>query len=49
MYRAKVKAKASAKLIRELMIATDKAAEIQNTLRIGIPVKLTEIETEEAG
>jgi uncharacterized OsmC-like protein len=40
VYRAKVKADASEAKIRELMLHTDTVVEIQNTLRIGTPVKL---------
>ena len=43
-YRAQVHAKGTAEEIRALMEYTDTVAEIQNTLRAGIPVKLTEIE-----
>jgi uncharacterized OsmC-like protein len=43
-YRAKVFAQASEEDIREMMKFTDTVAEIQNTLRIGRPVVLTEIE-----
>jgi len=41
-YRAKVKANGDG--IRELMTHTDKVAEIQNTLRKGVPVLLSDIE-----
>jgi uncharacterized OsmC-like protein len=44
MYRAKVAAQASEEEIRELMSFTDGVAEIQNTLRRGIPVTLSKIE-----
>ena len=40
IYRAKIKANASNDEIRELMSHTDVVAEIQNTVRAGIPVKL---------
>lgn len=40
VYRAKIKATASNDEIRELMKYTDTVAEIQNTLRVGTPVKL---------
>ena len=40
VYRAKIKANASNAEIRELMSHTDVVAEIQNTVRAGIPVKL---------
>jgi uncharacterized OsmC-like protein len=40
VYRAKIKANASNDEIRELMSHTDLVAEIQNTVRAGIPVKL---------
>ena len=43
-YRAKVTAQASEAQIRELMIQTDRVAEIQNTLRLEIPVVLSGIE-----
>ena len=44
-YQARVFAQASEDEIRELMEFTDTVAEIQNSLRIGTPVILTEIET----
>ncbi len=40
VYRAKVKADASEAEIRDLMLYVDSTAEIQNTLRVGTPVKL---------
>ena len=40
IYRAKIKANASNDQIRELMMHTDTVAEIQNTVRAGIPVRL---------
>ena len=40
LYRAKIKANASNEEIRELMKHTDTVAEIQNTVRAGILVKL---------
>ena len=40
IYRAKVNANASEETIRELMLYVDSIAEIQNTLRLGTPVKL---------
>ena len=43
-YRAKVTAHGSESGIRELMAHTDRVAEIQNTLRAGIPVTLAGIE-----
>ena len=43
-YRAQVHAKGNEAEIRELMDYTDTVAEIQNTLRAGIPVKLTNVE-----
>jgi len=43
-YQAKVFAQATEEEIREMMEFTDTVAEIQNTLRIGTPVVLTEIE-----
>ncbi len=46
MYRAKVFAQANVKEIREMMKFTDTVAEIQNTMRTGTPVILTQIEVE---
>jgi len=43
-YRAQVHAKGTTEEIHALMEYTDTVAEIQNTLRAGIPVKLIEIE-----
>ena len=43
-YKAKVHAKGSEDEIRALMEHTDTVAEIQNTLRVLTPVKLSEIE-----
>lgn len=43
-YKAKVHAKGSEAEIRALMEYTDTVAEIQNTLRMGTPVKLSDIE-----
>ena len=43
-YRAKVVADASEDAIRSLMLETDRATEIQNTLRTQTPVNLSEIE-----
>jgi organic hydroperoxide reductase OsmC/OhrA len=40
VYRAKIRANASNDEIRELMNHTDTVAEIQNTVRAGIPVRL---------
>jgi uncharacterized OsmC-like protein len=40
VYRAKIDADASEEKIRELMLYIDSIAEIQNTLRVGTPVKL---------
>jgi len=42
-YRARVTARADETQIRELMRHTDRVAEIQNTLRMGVPVNLAEI------
>src|SRR5262245_4806650 len=44
MYQAKVFADASEDEIDELMKFTDAVAEIQNTLRVGIPVMLRQVE-----
>ena len=43
-YRATVAAHASADEIRDLMLHTDRLAEIQNTLRVATPIILSEIE-----
>ena len=43
-YDVKISANADAEKIRELLIHTDKVAEIQNSLRISIPVNLRDIE-----
>ena len=40
VYRARVKAEASEEEIQELILYTDSIAEIQNTVRLGTPVKL---------
>jgi uncharacterized OsmC-like protein len=40
VYRVKIKADASQRKIQELIVHTDTVAEIQNTLRVGIPVRL---------
>jgi len=40
-YQAKVTAQASEEAVRELMKYTDQVAEIQNTLRVGTPVRLS--------
>lgn len=40
VYRAKISADASEERIQELMLQIDSMAEIQNTLRLGTPVKL---------
>lgn len=44
IYKARVHAKGSEEEIRALMEYTDTVAEIQNTLRTGIKVKLSEVE-----
>jgi uncharacterized OsmC-like protein len=46
-YDVKISANADEEKIRELLIHTDKVAEIQNTLRISIPVNLRNIEIEQ--
>lgn len=43
-YRAKVTAQASEADIHELMQQTDRMAEIQNTLRVGASVTLSQLE-----
>jgi uncharacterized OsmC-like protein len=40
IYRVKVQADASQEKLRELILYVDSIAEIQNTLRVGTPVKL---------
>ena len=42
-YRAAVAAQASEQQVRELMKYTDQVAEIQNTLRVGLPVTLSDL------
>jgi len=44
LYRATVEARASESDVRELMLHTDRVAEIQGTLRKGIDVRLERIE-----
>jgi hypothetical protein len=46
-YQAEVAAKASREAILDLMRHTDSVAEIQNTLRQGMPVVLTQCEARE--
>jgi uncharacterized OsmC-like protein len=43
-YGAKVWARAPEQTIRELMMHTDRTAEVQNTLRSGVPIQLTRTE-----
>ena len=43
-YRVKIAAQGDEREIRELTIHTDTVAEIQNTLRAGVPVALTDID-----
>ena len=43
-FDVKISADATAKKINELLNLTDSVAEIQNTLRIGVPVKLRQTE-----
>ena len=43
-YRARVAAQAGEDEIRQLMLQTDRVAEIQNTLRLGTPVELAQVE-----
>lgn len=45
-YRARVAAKAPEGVIRDLIQATDRLAEIQNTLRVVTPVELAAIEVD---
>jgi organic hydroperoxide reductase OsmC/OhrA len=44
-YSAKISARAPEEQIRELAARTDREAEVQNTVRAGNPVELTEVET----
>jgi uncharacterized OsmC-like protein len=44
IYRAKILSNSNAEAIRQLMIDTDRIAEIQNTLRVTTPVFLQSIE-----
>jgi uncharacterized OsmC-like protein len=44
-YRVRVKAGADKERLHDLILVTDRLAEIQNTLRAGIPVSLEKIET----
>jgi len=43
-YRARVSAYANQDVIRELMVITNRMAEIQNTVRKGLPINLENIE-----
>ena len=43
-YRVRVRAKATEDEIRDLITSTDKVAEVQNTLRLGIPVVMESFE-----
>ncbi|HTY58880.1 MAG TPA: OsmC family peroxiredoxin [Bacteroidota bacterium] len=43
-YRAKVSGPASQEALQNLMLATDRVAEIQNSIRAAIPVTLNKIE-----
>jgi organic hydroperoxide reductase OsmC/OhrA len=45
-YRARIRGNEGAERLQELARVTDRLAEIQNTLRAGIPVSLEEVETE---
>ncbi len=47
-YRAKVAGPGSEAELRELLLHTDKVAEIQNTLRAGTPVVLASVQVESA-
>lgn len=42
-YRARIAARGSEAELRELLHHTDRVAEIQNTLRVGVPVTLAEV------
>lgn len=48
-YRARVAARASEDKIRDLMVHADQVAEIQNTLRQGMQVRLESVETVSEG
>ena len=48
-YRVSVRAKAVENAIRDLITHTDRVAEVQNTLRLGVPVVLESIRTESVG
>ena len=45
-YRVSVRAKATEDVIRDLITHTDQVAEVQNTLRLGIPVDLESFKAE---
>ncbi len=45
-YHARIKAAEDEEQLRDLLRVTDRLAEIQNTLRAGIPVKLSRMEIE---
>lgn len=45
-YRVSVRAKAAEDVIRDLITHTDQVAEVQNTLRLGIPVDLESFKAE---
>jgi uncharacterized OsmC-like protein len=47
-YRARVTSRANPRDLEELMLATDKVAEIQNTLRVQTPVELESTESNPA-
>jgi organic hydroperoxide reductase OsmC/OhrA len=48
-YRARIRARAPESAIRELARHTDRVAEIQNTLRAGMPVALEDVVAESRG
>jgi uncharacterized OsmC-like protein len=48
-YRARVMAQASEEEIRNLLEHTDRVAEIQNTLRVAVPVTLSHVEAVPVG
>lgn len=45
-YRVSVRAKAAENVIRDLITSTDKVAEVQSTLRLGLPVELESFKAE---
>ena len=48
-YRARITAAAPEDAIRALAEHTDRVAEVQNTLRLGLPIRLTDVEAVSSG